>query len=224
MTTAGITIRRRNRSDGIVPLRTHSYAVDREMPRRCAACSTERVADSVDVMGSRDAADVPDHLPQHRPGRPALLRTIVRRAKVLQARRQEGECMRIAVDFSWVDLGPIALEAGRLRFPQAPEVPGIYRFGMGDRSYIGETDRLRRRFQHYRTPGPTQSTNLRLNALMTEMLANGKPIMAAVVTAVEAEIDGARCQLDLRNKEARLLVESAALVASRELGQSVENL
>jgi hypothetical protein len=132
--------------------------------------------------------------------------------------------MRIAVDFSWVDLGPIALEAGRLRFPQAPEVPGIYRFSLGDRSYIGETDRLRRRFQHYRTPGPTQSTNLRLNGLMTEMLANGKPITAAVITAVEAEIDGERCRLDLRNKEARLLVESAALVACRELGQSVENL
>lgn len=133
--------------------------------------------------------------------------------------------MRIAVDFSWVDLGPIAvLEAGRLRFPRAPEVPGIYCFSFSNGPYIGETDRLRRRFQHYRTPGPTQSTNLRLNGLMTEMLENGKPITAAAITAVEAEIDGARCRLDLRNKEARLLVESAALVACRELGQSVENL
>lgn len=43
MTAAGITIRRRNRSDGIDPLRTHSYAVDREMPRRLAACSTLKV-------------------------------------------------------------------------------------------------------------------------------------------------------------------------------------
>lgn len=78
MTTAGITIRRRKRKDGIDPLRTHSYAVDREMPRRCAACSTERVADSDDVMGSRDAADVPDHLLRNCLGRPALLRTIVK--------------------------------------------------------------------------------------------------------------------------------------------------
>lgn len=50
MTTAGITIRRRNRSDGIDPLRTHSYAVDREMPRRCAACSTERVRGTTSAL------------------------------------------------------------------------------------------------------------------------------------------------------------------------------
>ena len=55
--------------------------------------------------------------------------------------------MRVAVDFSWVDLGAVALDAGKLRFPQAPELPGIYRFNLGDRWYIGETDRLRRRFQ-----------------------------------------------------------------------------
>ncbi len=123
-----------------------------------------------------------------------------------------------------MDLGVVALDAGKLRFPHAPELPGIYRFDLGDRLCIGETDRLRRRFQHYRTPGPTQSTNVRLNALMAESLANGRSIMASVITAVEAEIDGVRCRLDLRNKDARLLVESAALVACRELGQPVENL
>ena len=53
MTTAGITIRRRKRSDGIDPLRTHSYAVDREMPRRCAACSTVRVEGGGDVSAAR---------------------------------------------------------------------------------------------------------------------------------------------------------------------------
>lgn len=81
MTTAGITIRRRNRKDGIDPLRTHSYAVDREMPRRCAACSTERVAGPTGaptsavpsrfvggVRSRRDMAiwsawDVPGHVP-----------------------------------------------------------------------------------------------------------------------------------------------------------------
>lgn len=52
MTTVGITIRRRNRSDGIDPLRTHSYAVDREIPRRCAACSTERVSGEAQLLSS----------------------------------------------------------------------------------------------------------------------------------------------------------------------------
>jgi len=49
----------------------------------------------------------------------------------------------------------MAIEAGKLSFPLAPEVPGIYRFDLGELVYVGETDRLRRRFQHYRTPGPT---------------------------------------------------------------------
>ena len=36
--------------------------------------------------------------------------------------------------------------------------------------YIGETDSLNRRFQQYRTPGPTQTTNIRLNLLMRKII------------------------------------------------------
>jgi len=81
MTTAGITIRRRKRSDGIDPFRTHSYAVDREMPRRRAASSTLSAC-GVEGDGSTRAEvlvtsgegylailgpsieDVPDHRPR----------------------------------------------------------------------------------------------------------------------------------------------------------------
>lgn len=60
MTTAGITIRRRNRSDGIDPLRTHSYAVDREMPSRRAASSTVSVLGTRVGLGGRGAGfDIP---------------------------------------------------------------------------------------------------------------------------------------------------------------------
>ena len=78
--------------------------------------------------------------------------------------------MRVTVDFSWRDVGTIAAEGGRLRFPTVPDAPGIYRFDLGDRIYIGETDRLRRRFQHYRTPGLSQTTNVRLNAAILPLL------------------------------------------------------
>jgi excinuclease UvrABC nuclease subunit len=40
---------------------------------------------------------------------------------------------------------------GNAAIPGCAELPGIYRFDLGDRVYIGEADRLRRRFQHYRT-------------------------------------------------------------------------
>jgi hypothetical protein len=95
---------------------------------------------------------------------------------------------------------------------------------LGDRVYIGETDRLRRRFQHYRTPGPTQATNLRLNAMMLQLLADARTIDVSTVTEANVEIDGRPAPLDLRTKPARLLVENAALTAALAAGQKVENL
>jgi hypothetical protein len=79
--------------------------------------------------------------------------------------------VRLSVEYSWRELGAIRLDAAKLVFPSAPEVPGLYRFDFGDRIYVGETDRLRRRFQGYRTPGPTQTTNIRLNLIIAKVLA-----------------------------------------------------
>jgi hypothetical protein len=132
--------------------------------------------------------------------------------------------VRIAVEFNWRQVGWLRVEAGRLRFPDLPDVPGVYRFDLGDRVYIGEADRLRRRFQHYRTPGPSQATNLRINAVMLELLGASTAIEVCTVTAAEIEIDGQSAPLDLSYKSARLLVENAALTAARMAGLSVENL
>ncbi len=125
--------------------------------------------------------------------------------------------------FSWRPVGTLGLEAGRLRFPDVADVPGVYRFDLGERVYIGEADRLRRRFQHYRTPGPRQMTNLRLNEVMLGLLATSTPIEVCTVTAAELEIDGRREALDLGRKPARLLLENAA-PAAQVAGQRVENL
>lgn len=95
--------------------------------------------------------------------------------------------MRVAVMFSWSSLGDVGLDAGRLVFPRAPERPGIYRFDLGGGVYVGETDRLRRRFQHYRTLGPSQRTNLRLNQAIRDVL-DGKG-RVAVSVVLEATID-----------------------------------
>jgi len=132
--------------------------------------------------------------------------------------------MRVTVEFAWRSIGSLRHEDGRLRFPEVPEAPGIYRFDLGDRVYIGETDRLRRRFQHYRTPGVRQATNLRLNASMLQLLAETNAIEVSTVTEAGVEIDGTLVPLDLRQKFARLLVENAALTAALSVGQQVENL
>jgi hypothetical protein len=119
--------------------------------------------------------------------------------------------MRVIVDFSWHEAGGLSLSAGRLVFPSAPAVPGIYRFDLGDRVYIGETDQLKRLFQGYRTPGVSQATNIRLNAALTSLLSGGRQASAATVTNAVVDVDGRRAPLDLTYKAARLLVESAAL-------------
>lgn len=98
--------------------------------------------------------------------------------------------MRVAVEFNWRQVGWLRVEAGRLSFPDLPDVPGVYRFDLGERIYIGEADRLRRRFQHYRTPGPRQATNLRLNALMLELLGASTAIEVSTVTAAEKSTAG----------------------------------
>lgn len=132
--------------------------------------------------------------------------------------------MRVVVDFSWREIGLLRVDSGKLRFPEAPEIPGVYRFDLGDRVYIGEADRLRRRFQHYRTPGPTQATSVRLNAVMLELLRDEAAISVCIITAARVEVDGATSPLDLQHKAGRLLVESAALTATRIAGHLVENL
>ena len=128
--------------------------------------------------------------------------------------------MHVAVDFAWREVGSIRVEAGRLRFPEVPDAPGVYRFDLGQTVYIGEADRLRRRFQHYRTPGPTQATNIRLNALMLRLLGEGGAVTVCAVTTATVEVDGHQRPLDLREKAARLLVENAALNAARLTGGS----
>jgi hypothetical protein len=132
--------------------------------------------------------------------------------------------VRLSVEFSWREVGAIRLDGAKLVFPSAPETPGLYRFDFGDRIYIGETDRLRRRFQHYRTPGSTQTTNIRLNALMGEVLAVPGTAVVSVITEATVKIDGVWSELDLNHRSARLLLENAALTEARMAGTSVVNL
>lgn len=132
--------------------------------------------------------------------------------------------MIVQVAFEWREIGEATWDSGRIRFPAVDDVPGVYRFDLGDRVYIGEADRLRRRFQHYRTPGSGQLTNLRLNAAMVAILATPQPVLVAVATTAEAIIEGLAKPLDLRLKSARVLVEAAAITVERHAGTVLKNL
>jgi hypothetical protein len=106
--------------------------------------------------------------------------------------------------------------------------PGLYRFRIskfdgGAAIYVGETDNLQRRFAHYRNPGPTQATNLRLNAFFLAVISSGGRIEVDIVidkawlTWSDVEV-----KADFRRKSFRRLFEN--LVLSAERADSIEDL
>ena len=126
--------------------------------------------------------------------------------------------VRIRLEFRWHLFGQVQTDGdGRLLFPSAPRRPGLYRFRLGGngpaRHYVGETDELRRRFQHYRTPGPKQKTNIRMNAqFLDHMAAGGRIEVDIVVDRIAVATAGEPIDGDLAAKAMRRLLEYAALV------------
>lgn len=127
---------------------------------------------------------------------------------------------RLAVDFAWRELGDLELDAaGRLRFPGVAREPGLYEFWVAREDerpgvYIGEADDLRARFQGYRTPGPGQATNRRLNASLRQDIGRDATVTIFVVTAARVQLDAVEWRdLDLSRKNQRLVVEQAAIAA-----------
>lgn len=125
----------------------------------------------------------------------------------------------------WTPFGQVQSEpTGKIRFPAAKQVGGLYRFRVfyssGERAvYVGETDNLERRFAHYRNPGPTQVTNIRINALFAEVLTSGGTIdLDIVVDQAWINTGGADCAADLTRKDTRRLFENFVLVSQRVVG------
>lgn len=127
---------------------------------------------------------------------------------------------RVTVEFEWQPVGEIRLEGTRPVFPLLPAVPGLYRFSFDPASgqrrvYIGETDNLRRRTQHYRTPGATEPTNLRMNRELVDAISVGTRISYSTITTATISIDDrAPRALGLARKTSRLIVENAAMAAA----------
>jgi hypothetical protein len=87
------------------------------------------------------------------------------------------------------------------------------------RVYIGESVNLQRRLAgNYRSPGPSQQTNVRINALLGRHLAAGG-------TSAALWLDGTEHPLGLSRKDARLFAENAALVFAHVTDDAdIENL
>ena len=134
----------------------------------------------------------------------------------------------ITVTWSWQLVGRVALVDGKLAFPPVPGATGVYRFTFFEASgekaavYVGEAAPLSRRFQLYRTPGPSQQTNVRMNPFMVGTLASGGQIRVEIVTQAQAAgDDGIYRPLDLPWKAALVALvarlDATALGALRRL-------
>jgi hypothetical protein len=144
--------------------------------------------------------------------------------------------VRTSLTATWREVGSISLDGGgAIAFPELPSVPGAYRMTLAGapgqvraRVYIGETDSLRRRTSHYRNPGPTQSTNIRMNAALRAHLSSGGVATLAIITNAAVSVssdDQASISLRLSGKAARRLVENAAIVAICIAGDAdIENV
>lgn len=139
------------------------------------------------------------------------------------------EYVNVSVEFRWKPLGFVQLDAnGRLVFPKAPVAPGLYRFDLEESdvkiTYVGESDQLARRLQHYRTPGSSQLTNIRLNENFRRALSRGRSISVSVVTGEsDVHLRTASHQIDISRKQDRVLLEHAALLALRAGGYTILN-
>ena len=134
----------------------------------------------------------------------------------------------IRVGFNWLAVGTVTPDIhSALIFPEVSDIPGLYRFSIIGNAlhsvYIGETEKLRRRFAHYRNPGPSQQTNIRLNSLMHAAIAAGSEIKVAVSVAnAWIEREGIRETMDFSSKAFRCLAENAAILA--EGARDIESL
>jgi len=128
------------------------------------------------------------------------------------------------------------ITAGQLRLHEDQKYPlvfnvnvsdeaGLYKFHIRHKDtqsiYIGESQSLKRRFQNYRSPGPTQKTSLRLNAILIRALRAQAEIAVYVATQAFLNNDAA----DFSKKHVRRLFESMEIVENERKGMfKIHNL
>jgi hypothetical protein len=108
--------------------------------------------------------------------------------------------MKVGVEFQWHDAGEVWLDAGgKPEFPKLSARPGIYAFRfIGEEEttvYIGEAEDLQRRVAHYRNPGPTQRTNIRLSERMRAHLAGKGRVTVQSIVSARIELDSSYGEL-----------------------------
>lgn len=145
------------------------------------------------------------------------------------------ERLSLNADYEWV---AVTDELGEpYRFPRPVGSlrskhpgPSIYRWvslkpdGTVESIYVGETDNLGRRIYGYLNPGPSQQTNLRMNAELKELVASGHLVTLERVKFQSIRLNGAEIPTtSLADKHVRVMLEHALLLAVQSQGISTRN-
>lgn len=135
--------------------------------------------------------------------------------------------MEVAVQLDWEGVGEVSIGATSLTFPDVPKEPGIYKFVLHhtgrERLYVGEAVNLARRFQHYATPGVSQTTNLRMRDRAIRVGAAGGTMTVFIARNIVIKSGGSFVSPDLDSEFARRFIENAVLVAALADGLDVVN-
>lgn len=127
----------------------------------------------------------------------------------------------------WTSYGDVVLAGDQLVMPRLPPDPGVYQWVMtyadAERRYVGEAKNLERRFAHYRSPGPSQVTNIRMNDRAQRVIAAGGHVEILCATGIQLIIDEVATEADLTLSFVRRFVENAALVALHSTGTPIIN-
>lgn len=136
--------------------------------------------------------------------------------------------MEMSVRLGWEAIGHVQVEGQSLRFPRVPREPGIYQFVFRhagrERMYVGEAVDLARRFQHYATPGPSQTTNLRMRDRALRVVEAGGTMSVSIARDIAIGNNGdALIGPDLASEFVRRFIENAVLVEALLAGRELIN-
>ena len=131
----------------------------------------------------------------------------------------------------WQPIGRAVERSGKLELPSVAEKPGVYRFELRyspeySAIYIGESRNLKRRFTQYRTPGPTQLTNIRLHDRMLSTLRASGEVAVSVLADASVVCSQTGCSPgDMGSDTERRLLERVAIhEAAKKQGVELLNL
>ncbi len=119
-------------------------------------------------------------------------------------------------------------ETTEYKFPRPPTTlstgPAVYCWCVdGHPVYVGEAESLKRRIQHYATPGPSQQTNLRMKAHLEAEQGAGRVVALEVLRSIW--LNGERVRTDaLSQKWLRRLLEAWCIWHFAEQNYALLNL